>query len=183
MPSRLVTASAYIAGFELLRDSIVDCIRDFFCCGFDENGDIIDPKYEADVLSRNRSRLYASLNWLKEMSAIDDTDMASFERVKACRNHLAHQLLKGVSKEGKPADFIECFVEMARLTHKIELWWIKNVEIPTSSDFEGEDIDENGIIPGTVIGLRVLCDIALGTDEQSRFYYEEFKKQSNRDDI
>ncbi len=177
--TRLVAASVYIAGYELLKDSIVDRIRDFFCFGFDENGDIIDPTYEADVLSRNRSPLHASLLWLKERNAINDTDMAAFDRVKVCRNHLAHQLLKVVSTEGLPADFMECFIEMARLTRKIGLWWVKNVDILTNPDFDGKDIDDEEIIPGAAIGLQLLWNVALGDDEQSRFYYEEFTKQTN----
>ncbi len=120
MRARLVMASVYITGFELLKDTIVYRIRDFFCCGFNENGDIIDPKYEADVLSRNRSPVYASLHWLKEMRAIDDTDMASFECVKVCRNHLAHQLLKIVSTEGMPGKSERAAVRYLRASSRIK---------------------------------------------------------------
>lgn len=48
--SRLITASLFIAGFELLEGSIVGRIRDFFCDGFDEKGDIIDAQYQTKVL-------------------------------------------------------------------------------------------------------------------------------------
>ena len=40
----LISASIYIAGFEALKDAMVERIRDFFCCGFDESGDQIDPR-------------------------------------------------------------------------------------------------------------------------------------------
>ena len=90
---RLLKASVYVASFEALKDCIIDRIRDFFCVGFNTSGEIIDPRYEAQVLSRNRSRLYASLDWLKEQDAIDDADVTIFEKVKMCRNKLAHELL------------------------------------------------------------------------------------------
>ncbi|MBI2350775.1 MAG: hypothetical protein HYV00_04740 [Deltaproteobacteria bacterium] len=177
---RLIAASLFIAGFESLKESIVGHIRDFFCQGFDEKGDIINPKYQAEVLSRNRSPVYASLAWLKDISAIDDTDIAAFERVKVCRNHVAHRLLELVENEGMPPDFADRFQEMAALLRKIEVWWIREVDIPTNPDFDGREIDEAVIIPGPVIGLQLLCDIALGSEERSRFYYEEMRKRSGQ---
>ena len=177
---RLISASLFIAAFESLKDSIVGRIRGFFCQGFDEKGDIIDPKYQAEVLARNRSPVYASLAWLKDMSAIDDTDIAAFERVKVCRNHVAHRLLELVGNEGMPLDFADRFQEMVVLLRKIEVWWIREVDIPTNSDFDGREIDEAGVIPGPVIGLQLLFEIALGSEERSRFYYEEMKRLSGQ---
>lgn len=178
--SRLITASLFIAAFEVLKDSVVDRIRDFFCTGFDEGRDIIGPQYQTEVLSRNRSPVYASLAWLESMGAIEAADMAAFDRIKACRNHLAHRLLKLLWNEGMPTDLEERFDEMAALLRKIEVWWIREVEIPTNPDFDGREIDEAAIVPGPLIGLQVLQDIALGPDERSRFYWEEMKRRADR---
>lgn len=175
---RLIAASLFITGFELLKESVVGRIRDFFCFRFDATGKIIDPQYQADVLSRNRSPIYASLAWLKDMGAIDDTDVAAFDRVKLCRNHLAHRLLELVGSEGMPPDFAERFQEMVALLHKIGVWWIREVDIPTNPDLDGKSVDEAEITPGPVMGLQLLCDVALGSEERSRFYYEELKKRS-----
>ncbi len=175
---RLIVASIYIAGFEALKDAIVDRIRGFFWTGFDESGDKIDPKYQSDVLARNRSPVHASLDWLTEMNVIDDGDVRAFDRVKACRNTLAHNLFSTLSSEGLPPDFEQCFTEMVALLRKIEVWWITNVEIPTNPDYDGSDIDEEGIVPGRLMGIQLLWDIALGDEERSRFYYNEFRKQS-----
>ncbi len=174
--SRLIAASVYVASFEAVRDSIVGRIRDFFSCGFDESGVKIDPKYQSDVLSRNKSPVYASLDWLKEMNAIDDADLAAFDRVKACRNTLAHELLSTLGSKGLPPDFDQCMSEMVRLLRKIEVWWITNVEIPTNPDFDGQGIDEEGIVPGAVMIIQLLLDIALGDEERSRLYQHEFRK-------
>lgn len=179
---RLIKASIYIASFELLKDAIIGRIRDFFSTGFDESGDKIDPKYQSDVLSRNKSPLYASLDWLKEMKVIDQTDIDSFnERVKKCRNTLAHRLFTTFGSEGMPPNFEQCFREMVALLHKIEVWWVREVEIPTDPDFDGEKIDEDGIVPGSVMSLQVLCDIALGDDKTSRFYYDKFRRRTRKD--
>jgi hypothetical protein len=176
--SRLIAASFYISGFEALKESIVSRIRSFFWTGFEESGDKIDPKYEADVLARNKSHVYASLEWLKEMQAIDDADVALFNRVKACRNTLAHRLLFTLSSEGLPPDFDQCFGDMVALLRKIEVWWITNVEIPTNPDYDGREVDEGGIVPGPIMGMQLLMVIALGDEERSRFYYDEFRKRA-----
>jgi hypothetical protein len=178
MRPRLIAASLYIAGFETLKDAVVHRIRDFFWTGFNNSGDKIDPKYEADVLSRNKSPVYASLDWLKEMDAIDEADVETFNRVKAYRNKLAHDRLSTLGSEGLPDGFDECFTKMVALLRKIEVWWITNVEIPTDPDFDGRDVDEEGIVPGSIMTIQLLCDIALGDGERSRFYYDEFRKRS-----
>jgi len=179
MRPRLIATSLYITGFEMLKDSIIIRIKDFFTHGFNEDGDIIDPKYQFDVLSRNKSILYASLYWLKYMEAIDENDINTFNRIKTRRNELAHRLHHLLGSEGMPTDFEKCFQEMVSFLRKIEVWWIVNVEIPTNPDYDGKEIDEAGIVPGPVMSLQLMCGIALGSDKKSRFYYEEFKKNSN----
>jgi len=177
---RIIAASIYIAAFEPLRDSIVEHLRMFFWTGFDETGDKIDPKYKTDVFARNKSAVYASLDWLKESGATDDDDIATFERVKRCRNTLAHELLSVLSSKGMPADYEQCFADMVGLLRKIEVWWIVNVKIPTNPDFDGsEEIDEDGIMPGPIMTMRLLMDIALGDEKEARFYYDEFRKRAD----
>jgi len=140
---RLIAASIYIAGFEALKDSVVVRIRCFFRTGFDESGDKIDRKYQSDVLALNKSPVYASLEWLKKMHAVDEVDLATFDHVKACRNTLAHKLFSTLGTEGLPPDFGHCFNDMVALLRKIEVWWITNVEIPTNPDYDGREIDED----------------------------------------
>lgn len=177
---RLISASIYIAGFESLKDTVEERPRDFYCNGFDEKGDRIDP-YKTNVLHRNRSPVHASLDWLKEMGAIEESDVEAFVRMKNCRNALAHDLLSAVGSKGMPADFVECFQGMVALLTKIEVWWVKNVEIPINPDFDEEEIDMDKIMPGRVMALRLLFDIALGDEKTSRYYYDEFRKRAEED--
>jgi hypothetical protein len=179
MRPRLISASVYIAAFGSLKAAIVDRVRDFYWCGFDGNGDKIDPKYQATVLSRNRSPVYASLDWLRENGAIDLVDIATFDRVKKCRNQLSHRLFDLLGTEGLPADFNQCFSEMVALLRKIEVWWIVNVEIATDPDFDGKDVDEAGIVPGRIMTLKLLLDIALGPEQESRRYLEELRQHAS----
>jgi hypothetical protein len=178
----LIIAALYIAAFELLKSTIVERIRDFYTTGFDKSiqkdgGWLVDPKYQSQVLSRNRSPVYASLEWLKESQAVDDQDIAAFERVKECRNDVTHRITQVLSG-GLPTDLPDRFGDILALVDKIGRWWVVNVEIPTNPDFDGQEIDEEGIVPGATMGLRLLLDIALGSEDRSRFYINEFLKRT-----
>jgi len=180
---QLTIASIYITAYLILKESIVERIRDFFCNGFNEEGYIIDPEYNDEVLNLNKSPVYASLEWLRKMDAIDKDDIEIFTKIKDCRNVLAHNLLKLITSGGFPQDIEHNFTNMLSLLRKIEIWWIVNVEIPTNPDLEGEDIDESGIMTGHLMTLRLLCEIALGSEEESRFYYEQFKKETSNKSV
>ena len=174
---RLIRASLFIAAFELLKEIIVQRIRDFFTDGWNEKGDIVSSDYTTDVLGRNRSPTHASLDWLRERGAISDADIATFGRVKNCRNALAHGLQKVALAEGLPVDFDARFQEMVALLKKIELWWIVEVEIPTNPDFDHKEIDYDGILPGHVMMLSLLYDVGLSSDAESKKYLEEFRRR------
>lgn len=175
--SRLITASIYIAGFEVLKTSIIDRIRSFFSSGFDPTVSTPDPKYNSEVLARNKSRVHASLDWLREMKAVDEGDIGAFHRIRNLRNTLAHELFSNIASGSLPTEFNEQFAEMIELLRKIEVWWIINVEISTNPDYDDQNIDEHEIVPGPVMGMQLLLDIALGDEGRSRFYYDKFKKE------
>jgi hypothetical protein len=172
--SNLIIASVYISTYEILKNSIIERIRDFFWTGWSrEKGDIIDPKYASEVLSKNRNTLQASLQWLKEAGAICENDIAVFEEVKKHRNNIAHGITH-MLMEGLPSNLPERFSDMISLLDKIEKWWILNVEIPISEELAGMEIDEEGIIPGPVATIKMMMDIALGSDKQAEFYIKKF---------
>jgi len=174
--TNLIVSSLFITAFEMLKDSIIGRIRDFFIDGFNGNDWIINDNYKTKVLSLNKSPLYASLEWLKSMNAIDEEDVVAFNKIKDCRNEIAHEITNCISK-GPKIDPLPLFPSIIDLLHKIEKWWILNVEIPTNPDFEGQEIDEEGIVPGRIMTIRLLADIALGSEEESKFYYKEFIKR------
>ena len=176
--TNLIVASLFITAFEMLKDSIIGRSRDFFTDGFDENGWIINDNYKTKVLSLSKSPLYASLAWLRKMDAMHDSDVENFNKIKNCRNDIVHEIAQYISK-GPNIDPLPLFYTMIDLLHKIEKWWILNVEIPTDSDFHAQEIDEGSILSGKLIILRLLTEIALGSEEESKLYYNEFIKRKN----
>jgi hypothetical protein len=173
---KLISASLYLAAFEMLKGSIVNRIRDFYTFHFDEAGGHPDPKYDQEVLSRNRSTVYASISWLIERNAIDQSDVETFERLKDCRNRIAHEMAQ-LALPGGTFDHLTLFPDLVALLRKVETWWIVNVEIPTNEDFDGMEIDEAGIIPGPIMTVRMMLDIALGSEAEATAYLSAFRER------
>lgn len=170
---RLFNASLFITAFELLKDSIIGRLRDFYGIGFGERGPTISESYQERVLSRNKSVLYASLDWLRESDVIDAEDMAAFERIRLARNGIAHGL-PALVFQGKDHEIEKRFPEAFALLKKIEIWWVMNLEIPTNPDYDGQEVDESGVVPGAVWMFQLLMEVASGNTT----YLEEFKKMS-----
>jgi hypothetical protein len=167
----------YITAFEILKDTLINRVREFysFTHQYREDDPDTEARYNSDVLSLNKSVVYASLSWLLSEQAIDKNDLATFERVKSCRNELAHELPRIVSIGSLPPAFVNCLKEMIALLQKVETWWIINFEIPTNPDLDDKEIVETGIIPGPVFWLQLMSEVALG----SKKYLEELKESAD----
>lgn len=163
--NNLVRASLYLFSYELLKNTIVDKIKDFYITGFDENGFIYSKDYNEKVANRKidgkQNIFLSSLYWLEENGAITKDDILQISAIREMRNTVAHQLDKILAdsdfnldsdKEKKMFDYIE----------KIERWWIREVEIPTNPNFDGKEIPDEEILPGKVIFYTYIKSI---TDE------------------
>lgn len=169
LKERFVSVSFYVIGFEILKDSIIGRIRSFYSIGFDSNGEILDEKYKTNVLSKSKSVLDASLNWLLENGVIDQDDIQAFERIRTTRNSLVHQLPSMVLG-GKEFNHIERFPELVALLRKIEVWWIVNLEISCNPDFDGKEINEEGIVPGPILMLQMMLEVLSGSEKLLNYY-------------
>lgn len=50
--------------------------------------------------------------------------------------------------------------------------------IATDPDFDGKKVDPEEIVPGSVVALRLMLDIALGSDEKLKRYGDEFTNRT-----
>ncbi len=169
---KLLSASMYITAFEILKDSVVDRVRNVYTSGWNGSGEIIEPAYQTEVLSRNRSTLHASLDWLQEHGVFAQSDLTLFEAVKAVRNTLAHEL-HAIATSQVQSTHVESFPDVIGLLRKIEVWWIVNFEVPSNPDFDGVEVDVDGIVPGPVLSLQVLVEVASG----NKTFYEHFRER------
>ncbi|MGJ8637968.1 MAG: hypothetical protein ACSHYA_01125 [Opitutaceae bacterium] len=177
MRPRLIAASIFIAAFESFKSLIIEDVKDYYILPFGEPDEASKENYSKEVLSLNKSPLYASFEWLKESEAIEDADLEKFNRIKKTRNSLAHGLYDKIGGEDFP-DLTEDFTIMAELMHKIKVWWIVNVELSTDPYWADKEVDESGIQTGPVLMLKMLMDIALGDETSSTFYYNEIIRRT-----
>ena len=157
----LISMSIYIAAFEILKKSIVGRIRSFYVLGVGTESAADIAEYQQEVLSLARSPVVASLLWLKSNGGIENSDIETYDALREMRNivaHCLHELVDG----GLAANSATEFLKLVVLLRKIEVWWIVNVEIPANPDFDGQEIDQSGIVPGPVLAVQLLVDIALG---------------------
>ena len=179
---RMLAAGLVLAAFETLKDAIVDRIKSFFTHTWSrENGPEIDEEYQKDVLSRNRSPVYASLQWLKEMKAIDDEDLSAFEAIKGARNKLAHELIQFLLQDTDVSEFELYFDLCSALLHKIEAWWIINVDIATDPDLHDKEPVPDQVFSMSQVVLQVMRDVALGNEEESRLLLRMFRERMAQD--
>lgn len=171
----LLLASLYLTAFEFTKGAIVDRLRAFFSSGINENSWMVDEEYESEVLALSRSPVYATLLWLEGMSAIDQGDIKRFTEAKNFRNELAHELPDVLSR-GIGQEYTERFKDLIVLLNKIEKWWVVNVEASISPDLINQKLDEDQIIPGSVIFLQIMLQVALGSEGEAVLHYNEFKR-------
>jgi hypothetical protein len=77
---------------------------------------------------------------------------------------LAHQLFEVLTGQVESKHETQ-FEELVELLRKIEIWWVVNVEIPVNPDFDGQEIDDEGIASGTILLLQMLIEVASGNTE------------------
>ncbi|MBX8512587.1 hypothetical protein K5D34_23150 [Pseudomonas cichorii] len=175
----LFLATMFITAFEILKNSVIDHLRNFYADGWDENGLIIRSEYQNRVLSRNKSTLYASFDWLQESGAIGSKDLEQYEELKKTRNLLAHQLFEVVTGQIKSNHEAQ-FKELLDLLRKIEVWWVVNLESSTNPDFGEQEINEANIVPGSILSLQMLIEVASGNTELLE-HWRKMQKQRGSD--
>lgn len=166
---KLIKASLFITAYEILKESIVSRVKDFYGVGYDVRGSNTKKEYQDEVLSRGKGTLYPSLHWLQEHEAIDESDLATFEQLRGTRNTLAHQL-HSLATGSLEIDTEPMFKALTALLRKIEVWWIVNLEIPANPDFDDQEIDRDGIVPGSIITLQIIQEVLTGNEELLRAY-------------
>ena len=166
LQERLISTSLYMTAFEMLKESIVGRLRDFYCIGFADGELTISPQYEEKVLSLANSPLYASLRWLVREEVIVEQDVEVFERLKKLRNALAHEL-PSIVLTGRYVGLVE---EMQCLMRKVEVWWVVNVEIATDPRFDDVEVDSEGITPGPILMMQIMFEVIAGNESLKEYY-------------
>lgn len=175
--STLLLVSLYVLAYESFREGAIDHVRMLYANGLDEDGWKFDEEeYKREILSRHKSPFAASLDWYREMGAVDDADLTSIRLLTDTRNRLVHDLWKLIGTS-KLAPDLEAFSELLRVYRKLEVWQVINLELAGDEEWEGREIDEDAVVPGPIMMMRILTDVALGKDEDAWLYYNKLIKK------
>lgn len=169
LQERLIATSLYMAAYEMLKESVIGRLKDFYCIGFADGQSTISPQYKDKVLALAKSPLYASLQWLVNEEVIVEKDIEVFERLKKLRNMLAHEL-PDIVLTGKQAGLAEELQCLMRLLGKIEIWWVVNVEIATDPSFDGVEVNPDEITPGPILMLQIMLEVIAGNENLKAHY-------------
>lgn len=165
---RLINISMYITIYEMLKDSIISRIKDFYIMTLIGARDLKgEEEYRLKVLSRHKNHLYASISWLIENEVINKDDKENIEVLKSYRNYLAHGM-SDIVFNGEIKDLMKNFLCAYQLIHKIENWWIINVEMAINPDFTDtnlEDIDIDNIQSGKKLMIDMALSVLSGSEE------------------
>ena len=175
LKGNLISISIFIAAYEIFKDAVIEKPEVFFSNGFDQNGLIMDEKYKTDVLSKSKNKLYASLLWLKEMEAINQSDIDAFDSIRKHRNEVAHELMDFVTNSNRNFE-ASIFQELINLLKKVETWWFINFEASIDPDILPEGTDPNEVIPGPIWSLQLMLDIALGNEPEEGYYHKVYNE-------
>lgn len=171
----LIAISLFITAYELFSDRIIEKPQIFFSNGLDEIGATIDEAYQSEVLTKSKSKLYASLIWLKEMEAIEPADIAIFDSIRQYRNELAHEPMTFLTSADRDFDPTR-FRDLVKLLEKIEKWWVINYELSIDPGMLPSGANPDDIILGAIWSLQLMLEIALGTEPDEGFYFKKFSE-------
>jgi len=180
LKGNLMFSSLYIASFEAFKDYVVDEVKFFFNNGFKDGEFTFSNEYNTKVKILDKSLLKATLIWLKDLEAIDEKDIETYDELRQYRNKLSHELMT-LLFEGLPQELPEKFAQLIALRVKIEKWWIMNIEIPTNPDFDASTrIKDEDIMTSSQIFNQLIFDMLSGDEKRASYYQNEFKQRFNK---
>ena len=154
----LIKASVFITAYELLKDAVVGNVSGFFLCGFDQSGLKYLTEYERDVLSRDKSKVRASLLWLLDMKAITPEDLTAFDEMRKHRNDVAHELPKLLVDPTFSVD-LDLLNKLYVMLRHLDRFF-GEIQVDTDPDFDGKQVDLDGIKSGITLLLEYVISIA-----------------------
>ena len=87
LKGNLMFSSLYIASFEAFKDYVVDEVKFFFNTGFSEGEFTFSEEYITKVKALDKSILKATLIWLKDLEAINEKDIETYDELRQYRNN------------------------------------------------------------------------------------------------
>ena len=189
MKTKFVMMGLFMVAHELLEDCIKHAPLFFFADEWEGGKTVPSTKYKVDVLSLDPKgkgdARRGSIEWLKRMSVIDDSDAISIREVTNLRNTLAHEMRYIVSGMSEMPDLGKWFTKVLDLVTKIERWRFYAIEMALLWDSDGRIRDTRGVLhdledeessSNLVSAMQVLCKVALGNHDEAWALHHSFSE-------
>lgn len=162
---KLIEASLYLSYYELLKNTIIDKISEFFNDEI-KKGILKNSKsYKEQVLFREingkQNIFLSSIEWLVENHVISIIDKEIIEKLTKVRDDIAHRLLNYLFDDNLTIEEI-WFEQIKEINIKIERWWIVEFELAfiTDPNIIIEDEDINNVLHCRLFKFNYIYNIA-----------------------
>lgn len=178
----LIAASVFLAAYEMLKDALIDQLREFYSHSWSQDGGWeISERYRQHVLSLDKKEMVACAKWFRQAGALSDDDLRVLKEVATHRNIVAHELPSIIGSVEKDVSLLHLRCILA-LTCKIDKWWIREVEVPSNPDFDNYPLTDEQLKDSysmRMVIMSFLVQIAEGDDSALAALYEEWQKYFN----
>lgn len=163
--------------YEMVKQAVVEDVRDFYMRGFDESGMLYDEEgYARDVSSLDRSRFRASAKWLVGNGAITDEQVQVLERLYVHRKDIAHELAKYLIDVEHEPD-ADLFIQALEVLRDIRRFWTQ-VEIDIGSFEDHGNVTVDDVQPLSLLALGMF----IGAYSEGVLQAQEQNKSQSKDD-
>ena len=165
----LIRAGTFLTGYELVKTSIIEGVKDYYLTGFTEEGLTYSLNYETEVLSLGKGVFRASVAWLVNHDALSDEQADQLEAISTHRHELAHELYRFLIDPDVSIDTsqLSALIDILR---SLDIFW-GTIEIETSGEFDPDQVDYQGVrsVWGHLLDyLAELSELNDGTDARTR---------------
>lgn len=162
----------FIGMFEFMKDTLLSRVESFLCSDMTQNEEgewvyIHNDTYKKEIENRLvdgkivKDRLRNTMLWFKDAEAINDDDYNLFRMLRDKRNSYAHEMTKHVW-DGLPEDDAKGIIDLLNLYIKLDRWWINEIEIPISGEFEPGSYDEEGVESVALLTFKMMINTLYG---------------------
>jgi hypothetical protein len=115
-------------------------------------------QYTKEVLTLDKSIFIASCLWLEKMEAITNNETQEILSIRKHRYEVAHKLPEYIIDDNVNIN-IKYLFKMQEILKKIDVWWIKEVELTINPDFKNVNREELDVKSGSMLLLNHLLSI------------------------
>ncbi len=162
----------FIGMFEFMKDTLISRVESFLCSNMTQNEDgewvyIHNETYKNEIEKRFvdgkivKDRLRNTVLWFKDANAISDDDYKLFRKLRDKRNSYAHKMAQHVW-DGLPEQDAKGLLDLLDLYIKLDKWWINEIEIPISGEFEPGSYDEDSVESLALITFKIMISTLFG---------------------